>query len=58
LYGFIGKEKGIRLTRHAWFSAVDYTIMVAWIHQNLDQDDGVGLLNSGKVCSHFFTRAN
>jgi hypothetical protein len=27
-----------------------YEIMAAWIHQKLDQDGGVGLLNSGNGC--------
>jgi len=26
-----------------------YEIMVGWIHQNLDQDGGVGLLSSGNA---------
>jgi len=38
--------------------ALSYEIMAAWIHQKLDQDAGVGFLNSGSDCWPDFTKAN
>jgi len=35
---------------------LDYEIMAAWLHQKLDQDGGVGLLNSGNDCWRFSTK--
>jgi hypothetical protein len=32
--------------------------MAAWILQKLDQDGGVGLLNSGNDCWHVSTKVN
>jgi hypothetical protein len=32
--------------------------MVAWMHQKLNQDGGIGLPNSGNDCWHVSTKAN
>ena len=48
----------MRLTVHVWFPASDCETMAAWILQRLDQDRGVGLLNSVNDCSRVSTKVN
>jgi hypothetical protein len=48
----------MRLSGHIWFPVLDYEIMAGCILQNLEQDGGVGLPNSGNDYWRVSTKVN